>query len=171
MRRTAEGATLGPNRNERGSPMLRALFARLTGEPRRGHALFALAVQEASQPHWFVEGEVPDTVNGRFAVLATTLSMVVIFIPAPPGSSRMVCTDPLPKVVAPTTVARLWSCRAPATSSLALALYSLTGTTEGSSAKAPPLVALTSSTILCMCSSLIPKLQSGNIQRGLAIGV
>src|SRR5919106_4077544 len=60
------------------SPMIRALFARLTGEPRRGQALFELAVAEAHRPHWFVEGEVPDTVNGRFAVLATIIALITI---------------------------------------------------------------------------------------------
>jgi cytochrome b pre-mRNA-processing protein 3 len=58
--------------------MIRALFARLTGEPKRGQALFDLAVAEARRPHWFVEGEVPDTVNGRFAVLATVIALITI---------------------------------------------------------------------------------------------
>jgi cytochrome b pre-mRNA-processing protein 3 len=58
--------------------MLRALFARLTGEPRRGQALFDLAVEEARQTHWFVEGAVPDTVNGRFAVLATVVALITV---------------------------------------------------------------------------------------------
>jgi cytochrome b pre-mRNA-processing protein 3 len=58
--------------------MIRALFARLTGEPKRGQALFDLAVREARRPHWFVEGRVPDTVNGRFAVLATVVALVMI---------------------------------------------------------------------------------------------
>jgi cytochrome b pre-mRNA-processing protein 3 len=58
--------------------MFRALFARLTGEPRRGQALFGLAVEEARQAHWFLEGAVPDTVNGRFAVLATIIALVTV---------------------------------------------------------------------------------------------
>ncbi|NUT00332.1 MAG: ubiquinol-cytochrome C chaperone [Sphingomonas sp.] len=58
--------------------MLRALFARLTGEPRRGHGLFSLAVAEARRIDWFVEGEVPDTVNGRFAVLATIVALTSV---------------------------------------------------------------------------------------------
>jgi len=58
--------------------MLRALFARLTGEPRRGQALFDLAVAEASRPDWFIAGEVPDTVNGRFAVLATIIALISV---------------------------------------------------------------------------------------------
>ena len=58
--------------------MFRSLFARLTGEPKRGEALFRLAVAEARQPHWFVQGGVPDTVNGRFAVLATIAALTIV---------------------------------------------------------------------------------------------
>jgi len=58
--------------------MFRSLFARLTGEPKRGEALFRLAVAEARQAHWFVQGGVPDTVNGRFAVLATVAALMIV---------------------------------------------------------------------------------------------
>ena len=58
--------------------MFRALFARLTGGPKRGQDLFGLAVEEARQMHWFVEGEVPDTVNGRFAILATVIALITV---------------------------------------------------------------------------------------------
>jgi cytochrome b pre-mRNA-processing protein 3 len=58
--------------------MIRSLFARLTGEPRRGQALFDLAVGEARRPHWFVDGRVPDTLNGRFAVLATVVALLTV---------------------------------------------------------------------------------------------
>jgi cytochrome b pre-mRNA-processing protein 3 len=58
--------------------MFRALFAALTAGPKRGQALFELAVAEASRPAWFVEGGVPDTVNGRFAVLATMIALLSI---------------------------------------------------------------------------------------------
>jgi cytochrome b pre-mRNA-processing protein 3 len=62
--------------------MFRRLFAGLTGEPKRGQALFRLAVAEASRPSWFVEGEVPDTVNGRFAVLATIVALMTLRLEA-----------------------------------------------------------------------------------------
>ena len=58
--------------------MIRSLFARLTGEPRRGEALFSLAVGETRRPHWFQEGAVPDTLNGRFALLATIVSLIMV---------------------------------------------------------------------------------------------
>ena len=58
--------------------MFRALFARLTGDPKRGQALFDLAVAEARKTGWFVEGAVPDTINGRFAVLATAVALLTV---------------------------------------------------------------------------------------------
>ena len=58
--------------------MFRSLFARLTGAPKRGEALFGLAVAQARQPHWFIDGRVPDTVNGRFAVLATVTALIIV---------------------------------------------------------------------------------------------
>jgi len=58
--------------------MFRSLFARLTGEQKRGGPLFRLAVAEARRPHWFVEGGVPDTVNGRFATLATVAALIIV---------------------------------------------------------------------------------------------
>ena len=62
--------------------MFRALFAALTAGPKRGQALFKLAVAEARRRDWFVEGQVPDTVNGRFAVLATIVALLSIQLEA-----------------------------------------------------------------------------------------
>ena len=56
--------------------MLRYLFGRLTGRPKRGQALFDFAVAEARNPHWYTEGEVPDTIDGRFAMLATICALL-----------------------------------------------------------------------------------------------
>ena len=58
--------------------MIRGLLARLTGEPKRGQALFDLAVAEARQTHWFIQGQVPDTIEGRFAVLATVIALLTL---------------------------------------------------------------------------------------------
>ena len=72
--------------------MFRALFAALTAGPRRGQDLFELAVAEARRPDWFVEGEVPDTVNGRFAVLATIIALLSVRLEAagPEGAQAIV---------------------------------------------------------------------------------
>ena len=58
--------------------MIRGLFARLTGGPKRGEAMYRLAVDEARRTYWFLEGEVPDTVNGRFAVLAPVIALMTV---------------------------------------------------------------------------------------------
>lgn len=58
--------------------MISSLFARLTGTPRRGQPLFDSAVAEARRAHWYVEGQVPDTVEGRFAMLATVLALTIV---------------------------------------------------------------------------------------------
>ena len=58
--------------------MLRYLFGRLTDRPSRGQALFDRVVEEARRPHWFLDGEVPDTIDDRFAMLATICSLVIV---------------------------------------------------------------------------------------------
>jgi cytochrome b pre-mRNA-processing protein 3 len=58
--------------------MLGFLFQRLTAEPSRGAKLFAAATAEARRPTWYVEGRVPDTLDGRFAMLATIVALVVV---------------------------------------------------------------------------------------------
>jgi cytochrome b pre-mRNA-processing protein 3 len=62
--------------------MLDFLFRRLTADPRRdprrGAELFEAVTRIARQPHWYVEGTVPDTLDGRFAMLATTAALVIV---------------------------------------------------------------------------------------------
>ena len=58
--------------------MLRFLFPRLTTERARGAELFRRVIGRAREPHWYVEGTVPDTVDGRFAMLATIAALVVV---------------------------------------------------------------------------------------------
>jgi cytochrome b pre-mRNA-processing protein 3 len=58
--------------------MLGFLFRSLTAEPERGAELFAAVTAEARRPHWYVEGQVPDTLDGRFAVLATIAALVMV---------------------------------------------------------------------------------------------
>ena len=56
--------------------MLSYLFPRLT--PQRGATLFSAATERAREPHWYVDGKVPDTLDGRFGVLATIVALVVV---------------------------------------------------------------------------------------------
>ena len=58
--------------------MLRFLFPGLTAAPERGEALFAALTAKAREAHWFVEGEVPDTLDGRFRMLATLAALVIV---------------------------------------------------------------------------------------------
>jgi len=62
--------------------MLGFLFRRLTADPSRGADLFRGATKIAREPHWYVEGKVPDTLDGRFAVLATTTALVLVRLEA-----------------------------------------------------------------------------------------
>ena len=57
--------------------MLSFLFPRLT-PPARGAALFEALVGEARRPGWYLEGQVPDTLDGRFAVLATIVALATV---------------------------------------------------------------------------------------------
>lgn len=58
--------------------MLNFLFRRLTDELHAGAALFDSLTAEARRPNWYVEGQVPDTIDGRFAVLATVTALALV---------------------------------------------------------------------------------------------
>ena len=58
--------------------MLRFLFPRLTAEPERGAALFGWVTAQARAPHWYRDGAIEDTVDGRFAILATIAALVSV---------------------------------------------------------------------------------------------
>ena len=46
--------------------------------PPNGAALYAAIVAEARRPDWYLAGQVPDTIDGRFAVLASLLALADI---------------------------------------------------------------------------------------------
>jgi cytochrome b pre-mRNA-processing protein 3 len=58
--------------------MLGFLFRGLTAGPAHGAALFDALTAEARRPHWYVEGEIPDTLDGRFAVLSTLTALTLV---------------------------------------------------------------------------------------------
>jgi cytochrome b pre-mRNA-processing protein 3 len=68
--------------------MLRALFARLTKRRDGGRALFGTLVRIAREPQWYVEGEVPDTIDGRFRVLATVLALAMVRLESGGSSAK-----------------------------------------------------------------------------------
>src|SRR5437667_2875353 len=57
--------------------MLGFLFRGLTAEPARGAALFRALTAEARRPSWYIEGKVSDSLDGRFAVLATITALAL----------------------------------------------------------------------------------------------
>lgn len=62
--------------------MLKFLFRRLTTEQDDSVALFSAVTAKARLRHWYVEGQIPDTLDGRFAVLATILALVIVRLEA-----------------------------------------------------------------------------------------
>jgi cytochrome b pre-mRNA-processing protein 3 len=56
------------------------LLKRFFGAPDRGTAprLYAAVVAEGRAPHWYAEGAVPDTIDGRFDMIAAILSFVLL---------------------------------------------------------------------------------------------
>jgi cytochrome b pre-mRNA-processing protein 3 len=62
--------------------MLGFLFRGLTAEPSRGESVFGAITAEARQPHWYIAGRVPDTIDGRFAVLATLTALTLVRLEA-----------------------------------------------------------------------------------------
>lgn len=64
---------------------------RLTGRgagARAGVApLYAAIVARARQPHWYVEGAVPDTVDGRFDMVAAILALVLLRLETAPEAA------------------------------------------------------------------------------------
>jgi cytochrome b pre-mRNA-processing protein 3 len=58
--------------------MLRKLFARLTPDVQPGAPLFKALTGEARRKHWYREGLVEDSVDGRFAMLATVMALATV---------------------------------------------------------------------------------------------
>jgi cytochrome b pre-mRNA-processing protein 3 len=58
--------------------MLKFLFRGLTADTSSGAPLFDALIVQARQPHWHVEGAIPDTLDGRFAVLVTLSALTLV---------------------------------------------------------------------------------------------
>jgi cytochrome b pre-mRNA-processing protein 3 len=46
--------------------------------PRAAATLYAAVVARGRLPHWYVEGQVPDTIDGRFDMIAAVLAMAML---------------------------------------------------------------------------------------------
>lgn len=66
-----------------------SLLQRLFGQPDRGRApeLYTAIVERARQPHWYVEGAVPDTVDGRFDMIAAVMALVLLRLEGEPAAT------------------------------------------------------------------------------------
>lgn len=58
--------------------MLAFLFRGLTARQPDGTALFEALTAVARRPGWYLEGGVPDTLDGRFAVLAAVTALMLV---------------------------------------------------------------------------------------------
>lgn len=58
--------------------MIAKLFRRLTAAPGAECALFDWATTAAREPGWYIEGGVPDTIDGRFAMVSTITALCCV---------------------------------------------------------------------------------------------
>ncbi len=64
-------------------------FGRLLGEKRdEALPLYNAVVLHARAEHWYLAGEVPDTVDGRFDMIATILALVMLRLEAEPAGGE-----------------------------------------------------------------------------------
>lgn len=52
-------------------------------------ALYAAVVARARAPHWYLDGAVPDTLDGRFDMVAAILSLVLLRLEQDPAAARL----------------------------------------------------------------------------------
>ena len=60
-------------------------FDRFRAKRDETAALYAAVVARARQPHWFLDGAVADTVDGRFDMIAAVLAMVMLRLETDPA--------------------------------------------------------------------------------------
>lgn len=59
--------------------LLQRLFGKTEPDPKIGLVpLYNQIVTKAREPHWYVEGQVPDSVDGRFDMVAAILTLVLL---------------------------------------------------------------------------------------------
>lgn len=69
--------------------MLKRLFGTSSPDPKFALLpLYDRVVSAARQPHWYEQGEVPDTIDGRFDMVAAILSLVLLRLENEPGHAQ-----------------------------------------------------------------------------------
>ena len=69
---------------------MKSLLRLFRSEPNVAEPLYAQVLAKARSPHWYVEGGVPDTMEGRFSVLATLLALTDLRLEAGEEEARRV---------------------------------------------------------------------------------
>jgi cytochrome b pre-mRNA-processing protein 3 len=64
------------------------LIDRLFGSKEEAAALYAAVVARGRAPHWYVEGAVPDTIDGRFDMIAAILALVLLRLEQDPAGAE-----------------------------------------------------------------------------------
>ncbi|MES2337894.1 MAG: ubiquinol-cytochrome C chaperone family protein [Pseudomonadota bacterium] len=65
------------------------LLNRLFGRSDDAAALYRAIVERARRPHWYVEGAVADTIDGRFDMIAAILSLTLLRIEGIAGGESL----------------------------------------------------------------------------------
>jgi cytochrome b pre-mRNA-processing protein 3 len=63
-------------------------FDRFKAKRGETAALYAAVVARARMPHWYLDGAVPDTIDGRFDMIAAVLAMVMLRLEGDPAGAR-----------------------------------------------------------------------------------
>jgi cytochrome b pre-mRNA-processing protein 3 len=59
--------------------LLKRLFGKGEPDPKlKLIPLYNQIVAKAREPHWYIEGQVPDSIDGRFDMVAAILSLVLL---------------------------------------------------------------------------------------------
>lgn len=65
-----------------------AWLRRWRGEPAAALPLYNAVVLRGREPHWYEEGGVPDTIDGRFDMIAVVLTMVLLRLETDPAGAE-----------------------------------------------------------------------------------
>lgn len=69
--------------------LLKRLFGNAEPDPKiKLVPLYNQIVAKAREPHWYTEGEVPDTIDGRFDMVAAILSLVLLRLEEDPARGQ-----------------------------------------------------------------------------------
>ena len=69
--------------------LLKRLFGQSEPDPKQNLLpLYNRVVAKAREPHWYIEGQVPDSIDGRFDMVAVMLTLVLLRLETAPGHEQ-----------------------------------------------------------------------------------